>query len=112
MTSRAKSSSPRSRGEISLSDKAMMSNTALLALTKEYMQTKLIEAVEWCVLRDLNVELKINPEAIITNGKHQHDVFLVPYSCRHFMTGFYKVQPYHVSFRHFSCSQHSLLLAC
>ena len=75
MTSRAKSSSPRSRVEISLSDKAMMSNTALLAMRKKYMQTELTKVVEWCALRDLNVELQIIPQAIIINGSHQHHGF-------------------------------------
>ena len=65
-----------------------------------YMLVDLIEVVEWCALRDLNVEQKIIPQAIISNGSDQHDGFLLPYSCRHFTTGTYQVQPYHVTHVH------------
>ena len=65
MTSRAKSNSPPSRVEISLSNNAMMSNTAL-ATRKNFVETELTKGVEWCALRDLNVELQIIPQAIIS----------------------------------------------
>ena len=43
----------------------MMSNTAL-AMRKNFMETELTKGVEWCALRDLNVELQIIPQAIIS----------------------------------------------